>query len=142
MMWIMGFVIFLLVVIMLGMSSDEKKEGNKDGVEVKIEKEVEIPAEKEKEIETKVKIEKEVETPVAISKPKKVSDVVETDSFRDNFLVGCYDGYNMEYCECTYDFIEDSIGKKEFLKQAVEYEETGTMPDILMDAILGCYETI
>ena len=129
---IMGFVIFLLVVIMLGMSSDEKKEGNKDGVEVKI----------EKEIETKVKIEKEVETPVAISKPVRVSDVVETDSFRDDFLGGCYNGSNMEYCECTYDFIEDSIGKREFLKQAVEYEETGTMPDILMDAILGCYENI
>ena len=61
-----------------------------------------------------------------------------TDTFKEDYMEGCSDGTNLDYCECTYDYLLEDLGKSGFLKVAYKYTETEVLPDVMFDAMAKC----
>ena len=84
----------------------------------------------------------EVAEPVADPVVEEPAVVAEENTYKSDYIEGCSPNgiTNMEYCECTYDYlVKETGGEKEFLAEAVKFVETGTSPDIITDAAISCF---
>lgn len=71
----------------------------------------------------------------------RVDEEPEVDSFREGFMDGCTsEGANADYCTCIFDYFEEKMTKKEMAEMALEYEQTGEMPDEMIEAVSECID--
>lgn len=77
--------------------------------------------------------------PTIIDRP-----VTKTDSvMEESYMSGCLEETGVgtvwvEYCQCTYDYIDDRLTNEEFFDMALEYDENGEIPEIVVEAIESC----
>jgi len=127
---ILGVSILVVGILLGGMlfTTDWDKQEIKQGVEQQ--KEPNSVAEE-------VKVE-----PVEVVESAEVDTSTKENAYKSDYIEGCSPNgiTNMEYCECTYDYlVKEFGGEKEFLLEAVKFVETGTAPDILTDATISCF---
>ncbi len=86
-------------------------------------------------------------TPIATPTPMATPTIVnkETSIMRESFMDGCMEDNpaQYDYCDCTFNKMLNGLGRSGFLEFAIEYDETGIIPewgfDVFMDAIDSCY---
>lgn len=80
------------------------------------------------------------------SQPQSTTTTTSGSSFRREaertYMDACVDGVesNRTYCQCTFDYLEGSIGLEGLIEMGRQYEDTGKINDDGWDAVEACYE--
>ena len=70
--------------------------------------------------------------------------VTKTDTFKEGFIEGCMEGTDgqsvlwSEYCECTFNYMNNRLTRDAFIDIALEYNRTGVEPVIVQQAVDYC----
>lgn len=66
---------------------------------------------------------------------------VETvDEFREAFIETCAIDAPYNYCVCAYEYMEDEVGKKGIVEEAVMYDRTNEVSPLMEEAAYNCIE--
>ena len=92
---------------------------------------------------TVVYIVKDTSDPIPQTQPEvntevSVNDEVKEDVFRDAYLKECSKDTSYSFCVCTIDYMEDKVGKKGLIKEAMYYERLGRSTPLMDEAVLEC----
>ena len=69
------------------------------------------------------------------------SNEVIDDNFRSGFVDGCMEEEaTYKQCNCAYDTLEDTYGKKGMLELVTGYFQTGKIADEYVTTVLSCFE--
>lgn len=78
---------------------------------------------------------KETESITKITSETKQIKTEELDFFKKTFIEGCIDNdiskEKTKYCECAFDGLVKKMSKEDIIKQALDYADTGIMPETL-----------
>lgn len=62
-------------------------------------------------------------------------------SFKSQYMEGCvetdFEG-STDYCECTYNYLDDRLTDKGFVDMAIEYYDTEESPELMYQAVNSC----
>lgn len=60
---------------------------------------------------------------------------------KQDFMEGCTEnGGNTEFCSCSYDGVVNKYGIDGFRKLAIEMEDTGVLPEEVLNEGINCYD--
>ncbi len=62
----------------------------------------------------------------------------EMDYAKQQYMSGCFDGSNYEFCDCSYDKLVKEFGVEGIIKIGLEYDRTGYMEDKAIETVLSC----
>jgi Na+/H+ antiporter NhaC len=76
------------------------------------------------------------------SAKEEVKKYPKEDLVREIFVGGCTDGdvTKKPFCNCGYDYIIDTMGYENAMKEFMEMEETGVIAPVVLDATLSCID--
>lgn len=59
---------------------------------------------------------------------------------KEEYMAGCVDGnmINIDYCECTFNYLESRMSFGEFVTMTMEFQETQVMNEDTTNAIEHC----
>lgn len=71
----------------------------------------------------------------------KKTDTLSPD-FKHEYMLGCLEGNAGElFCECTYNYLNNTLTNEQFIKIAIEsLEEDAKIPNEIMKAVESCFE--
>jgi hypothetical protein len=66
-----------------------------------------------------------------------------SESFRDAYIEGCNeDGLYLEYCSCTYSYLDTRTSDRELMNLSLDYIETDILPEVMVEALLFCEDKL
>lgn len=87
-----------------------------------------------------------IATLLTLPKEKVVApeELSPAESIRVGFMEGCVDGdpTMSEYCSCSYDSIVADVGVNGLVEFGLTYDETGELPQGMLEALVDCIHLI